>query len=99
MTTPQSKTHLIPVRVTEAQHAYLQQLAEELDVPISSALRQVLEDAIRGRALVDQVESMLQQGGLVSEETAGGLGGGRCGGCAPNREDVRRPKKGPPASG
>jgi hypothetical protein len=99
MTNPQPKTHLIPVRVTEAQHAYLEQLAEELDVPVSTAFRHVLEDAIRGRALVDQVESMLQQDGLVSEETAGGLGGGRCGGSAPNREEVRRQKKGSPASG
>jgi hypothetical protein len=39
MTIPQSKTHLIPVRVTETQHAYLHQLAEELNVPVSSALR------------------------------------------------------------
>ncbi len=63
----------VPVRVTEAQHAWLQQRAQEMGIPVSAAMRQVLEEAIRGvpirhvtSELAEVLERLLREHGMVA---------------------------------
>lgn|GEM_PF-3622782 len=77
------KKRYVPVRVTEAQLAWLQHRAQELGIPVSAAMRQVLEEAIRGvpvsrvtTELEAVLKRLLKEHGLMAVGPSHGERGG-----------------------
>ncbi len=55
----QTLKHYVPLRVTPAQHAWLEAKAAQQTISVSAALRQVLEQAMRGapaHSVLDEME-------------------------------------------